>query len=207
MILIVDYGLGNLGSIKNMLKKIGVETIISNTPSDLKQAKKIILPGVGSFDAGMKNLKELHLIELLNQKVMQEKTPILGICLGMQLLTNSSEEGSLDGLGFVNAKTIKFNFDNFTTKNRPKILHMGWNTVEILKENILFQERNLEIRFYFAHSYYVVCKEDRDVLSTTLHGIEFTSSFARANVLGVQFHPEKSHKFGMKLLRNFAKYI
>ncbi len=203
MITIVDYGMGNLGSIKNMLKKIGVPALISSDPTDIKAAEKLILPGVGAFENGMKNLNERGLIDILNEKVRIEKTPVLGICLGMQLLSNSSQEGTLHGLGWLDAATKKF---DFTDLHNPalKIPHMGWNTVEIKKNHALFANMPPEIRFYFVHSYYVDCKNPDHELTHTVHGITFTSAVAVENICGVQFHPEKSHKFGMKLLANFA---
>jgi glutamine amidotransferase len=201
MIVIVDHGLGNIGSILNMLEKIGAEAITSSNIQDIKEAKKIILPGVGAFDNAMKNLKNLGIIPILNKKVIEDKIPILGICLGMQLLTKRSEEGSLEGLGWIDAETIRFRFVNNKTL---KIPHMGWNTIDIKKECCLFKEMYEEPRFYFVHSYYVKCNNPENIFTTTNYGIEFCSSFKKDNIFGIQFHPEKSHKFGMKLLKNFA---
>lgn len=201
MITIVDYGMGNLGSIKNMLKKIGVPSLISSATADIKAAEKLILPGVGAFDNGMKNLAERGLIELLNHKVSVEKTPVLGICLGMQLMSKTSEEGVRSGLGWLNAQTQRFSLPSSF-----KIPHMGWNTVAIQKEHPLFIDMPQGLRFYFVHSYHVVCLDSSAVLTQTQYGITFTSAVAQGNVCGVQFHPEKSHKFGMKLLANFATF-
>lgn len=203
MIVIVDYGLGNLKSIKNMFKKIGYESIITSDHEEIKNAKVLILPGVGAFDAGMDNIDNLGFRELLHQKAIIEKTPILGICLGMQLLTKRSDEGMKDGLGFIDAETIAFKFDD----NSLRIPHMGWNVTKIAKPSILFENTKEENRFYFVHSYYVDCKNKEDVLTATHYGIDFVSSFAKNNIFGVQFHPEKSHKYGMKLLNNFIKNI
>lgn len=203
MIVIVDYGMGNLGSILNMLKKIGAEAIISSDVDIIKNADKLILPGIGAFDTGMKNLNGLKIIPILNNKVISEKTPILGICLGMQLLTKSSEEGILPGLGWINAQTIKFKFDE--KNNNLKIPHMGWNTVHLSKNSPLFKEMFDEPRFYFVHSYHVVCDDEQDILTQTYYGYEFASAVQKDNIMGVQFHPEKSHKFGMKMLKNFAE--
>lgn len=203
MIVIVDYDMGNLGSIQNMLKKIGYESIISSDPDLIRSASKLILPGVGSFDTGMRNLAERKLIDVLNECAMEKKTPILGICLGMQLMTQSSAEGSLKGLGWFKAKTIRFEFKN---SEKLKIPHMGWNIAHINKESDVFKNMlNQENRFYFVHSYYVVCEEESDILTTTNYGINFTSAIQRANLFATQFHPEKSHKFGMALLRNFME--
>lgn len=201
MIVIIDYGLGNLGSIRNMLKKIGVECEVTSDRDKIQAAQKLLLPGVGSFDNGMRNLADLKLIEVLEKKVLQEKTPILGICLGMQLLTKRSDEGTLPGLGWIDAETLKFRFDQ---ASRNKIPNMGWNYVHPVKESLLLKEMYAEPRFYFVHSYYVKCKDAADDLLRSEYGITYTSGFERNNILGVQFHPEKSHKFGMKLLYNFA---
>jgi glutamine amidotransferase len=199
MVVIVDYGLGNLGSIENMLKKINVKCKISGETDDIYAAEKLILPGVGSFDDGMKNLNDKGLKEVLNKKVIEERTPILGICLGMQLMTNGSQEGVLPGLGWIDAESLKFSFSDRTLK----IPHMGWNLTHAAKDNTLFGNYDEE-RFYFVHSYYVKLNEANDELAYTEYGVRFTSSFQRDNIYGVQFHPEKSHKFGMSLLRNFC---
>ena len=196
-------GLGNTGSISNMLKKIGANSVIASDISMIEKSEKLILPGVGSFDSGMTNLVQEGLLEVLNKKVIGEKIPILGICLGMQLFTKKSEEGNLQGLGWIDAQTIRFKFDE--KNNNLKIPHMGWNTVYLKKENQLFREMFAEPRFYFVHSYHVVCNNEQNILTTTHHGYEFVSSIQKDNIMGVQFHPEKSHKFGMKLLRNFAE--
>ena len=205
MITIIDYGMGNLGAIHNMFKKIGIQSLISSNQKDILAATKLILPGVGAFDNGMKNLREMNLIDLLNRKVLEERTPILGICLGMQLLTKTSEEGSLPGLGWIDGDTIRFRF-NDTDTTMLKIPHMGWNLVEQKKESPLFSNMYDEPCFYFVHSYHVVCR-DEDILSKTQYGIDFVSSLQKDTILGVQFHPEKSHKFGMKLFRNFAENV
>jgi glutamine amidotransferase len=203
MILIIDYGIGNLGSLANMLKKIRVPTKISSDTGDIESAEKLILPGVGSFDYGMQKLEELNLIDILNKKVVIEKTPILGICLGMQLFTKTSEEGAQLGLGWVDANTVKFNLDKDSSL---KIPHMGWDTLDIKKSHFLMQDTDINAMYYFVHSYHVVCNRSEDVLSTSHYGYDFVSSLAKDNVIGVQFHPEKSHKYGMKLLENFCNH-
>lgn len=203
MIVIVDYKLGNSGSIANMLKKIGYSSLITSDIREIESAKKLILPGVGAFDKAMVNMKELNLTSLLTKKVIHEKTPILGICLGMQMLAVRSEEGTLPGLGCIDAISLKFNFNDKSKK--LKIPHMGWNTITLKKKHQLFDEMYDESRFYFVHSYAIHCNDEADVLTTTHYGQDFVSSFAKQNIFGVQFHPEKSHKFGMKLLENFAK--
>jgi imidazole glycerol-phosphate synthase subunit HisH len=203
MIVIVDYGMGNLGSIKNMLKKVDVPAAISSNLQEIADAEKIILPGIGSFDNGMQRLGELGMIPVLNQKVLIEKIPALGICLGMQLMTRASEEGELLGLGWIEADTVRFNFG--PNGHGLKIPHMGWNQVQIAKESALLTNMDEEPRFYFVHSYHPVCQRPGDVLLRTVYGYEFASGFQHGNIAGVQFHPEKSHRFGMRLLENFAK--
>lgn len=199
-ILILDYGMGNTGSIFNMVEKVGGKAVVSADKKLIEEAKKIILPGVGSFDKGIENLEKLNLIPLLNQKIIADKTPVLGICLGMQLMTKRSEEGLKNGLGWVDAETIKFKFTN----NDLKIPHMGWNLIKIEKKSTLFENMmTQENRFYFVHSYFVSCNNQEDSLSTANYGFVFTSAFEKNNIYGVQFHPEKSHKFGMQLIKNF----
>jgi glutamine amidotransferase len=200
MITIVDYGMGNLGSISNMIKKIGFKSEITNDHEKIKQASKIILPGVGSFDAGMTNLKELGLINVLEEKILHEKIPTLGICLGMQLMTNGSEEGILKGLSWVNADTKKF----IPPSKKFMVPHMGWNCVKPLKEHEVCKGIEFEdTRYYFVHSYYVDCIDRKDVLLECKYINDFTASFQKENIIGMQFHPEKSHLFGMKLIENF----
>ena len=204
MITIVDYGMGNLGSLQNMFKKIGEESIISSNKEDIENATKLLLPGVGSFDNAMKNLEKLNLIEVIKIKVLQDNVPIMGICLGMQLLTNSSEEGSMKGFGFIDAEAKKFKFKNLN--ERLPIPHMGWNKTNIHKESKLYKDNNdKNRRFYFVHSYAVTCNDENDILTTTNYGYSFVSSFEKGNIIGCQFHPEKSHKYGMKLLKNFME--
>lgn len=203
MIVIVDYGMGNLGSVSNMLKKAGAKAVITSDVEVIEQADKLILPGVGSFDNGMQNLNERNLIPVLNKKILQDRTPILGLCLGMQLFSQFSEEGKLPGLGWLDAKTVRFNFTDGQAS--PKIPHMGWNTIQVCQTHPLFREMNRDTRFYFVHSYHIVCTNPQNVLSTTDYGYSFTSAIFNNNILGVQFHPEKSHKFGLGLLKNFIE--
>lgn len=205
MVVIVDYGMGNLGSILNMLRKIGTHAIISSKEEEVKQADKLILPGVGAFDNGITSLTRLGLTPHLDQKVLQEKTPTLGICLGMQLFGKKSEEGRLPGLGWIDAEVRKFQFEE--SERRLKIPHMGWNVVKTRRQSSLFNGLEKDSRFYFAHSYHVVCSNTDDPVAETVYGHKFTSSLQIDNILGVQFHPEKSHKFGMTLLRNFIDYF
>lgn len=202
MVTIINYGLGNLGSIENMLRKIGVEAKLASSPEDILAADRLILPGVGAFDEGMRQLAQRGLIEPLRRKVLEQHAPVLGICLGMQLLTEGSAEGSLPGLGFLHARAHRFDF----AIQGLKVPHMGWNTLKVCKPGGLFiSPLEQEQRFYFVHSYYVTCDDQEDVLATTEYGVEFVSAFQRGNIYGVQFHPEKSHRFGMSLLRRFAE--
>lgn len=203
MIAIVDYGMGNLGSIQNMIKKLGHNAIISTDPSDIAQADKVILPGVGSFDKAILNLKALNLIDTLKNFASTNK-PMLGICLGMQLLSNGSEEGTLPGLGLIPGQVKKFQLD--TTF---KIPHMGWNLINIKKSVPLLKhlEQFEEIRYYFVHSYYYHCENEEHIMTTTIYGSEFTSGVNQGSIYGVQFHPEKSHKFGMQLMKNFLEEL
>lgn len=199
MIAIIDYGVGNLGSISNMLKRIGAEALITEDLDVISRADKLILPGVGKFDAGVDGLETKRLIPLLKDRVIDNGVPILGICLGMQLLLDKSEEGHKAGLGFIAGEVKKF------PSNRGlKIPHMGWNAVEPGEDNVLTKDLPKPIRFYFAHSYYAVTENEGDSFLWTEYGPRFASGVHHGNVYGVQFHPEKSHKYGMQLLRNFA---
>jgi len=200
MITIINYGMGNLGSILNMLKKIGQQALITDSLSVIEKAEKLLLPGVGSFDHAIKRINENGFNEVLNYKALEEKIPILGICLGMQLITKGSEEGVLPGLGWIDATTIRF-----PRNNGLKVPHMGWNIVKSSTISPLTKSLPEESRFYFVHSYYVrVANENNSILKTN-YGIEFDSAIQKENIYGAQFHPEKSHKFGMQLLKNFSE--
>ncbi len=201
MITIIDYGMGNLGSILNMCKRIGVKAQITSDLETIHQADKILLPGVGAFDAAISRIDQLGLREMLVLKANIEKIPFLGICLGMQLLTHSSEEGTLNGLCLIDAHTLKFSFDNL----HMKVPHMGWNFVHPVNTSLLTKGFTKEFRFYFVHSYYVKCNDLKNVVMQTEYGHRFDSIIQKDNIYGAQFHPEKSHKYGMKLLENFAK--
>ncbi len=203
MITIVDYKTGNLGSIQNILKRIGEESVVTSDKDEIARASKLILPGVGAFDTGMRNLTELDLTDILNEKVIVEKTPVLGICLGMQLLSKGSQEGSFPGLGWIDAESVRFRFEDTL---EYKIPHMGWNFIRQHKTSKLLDNMYPDARFYFVHSFFFRANVEEDVLTSTTYEIEFTSAIERGNILGVQFHPEKSHKFGMKLLKNFIDF-
>lgn len=200
MITIIDYGMGNIASIQKMLKKIGYDSELTNDRETILNSQKIILPGVGAFDYGMKNLKNQDLIQVLRYKAIEEKTPFLGICLGMQLLGKSSEEGEEEGLSLIDFNTIKFKFDNL----KLKIPHMGWNYIEYNSDCKLFKDMYEEARYYFVHSYYVE-NNNSYTIARANYGFDFSAAVRKDNILGVQFHPEKSHKFGMRLLKNFAE--
>jgi imidazole glycerol-phosphate synthase subunit HisH len=202
MIVIIDYGMGNLGSIQNLLKRIGYASVISSSPEEILNASKLILPGVGSFDNGMENIQERGLVDVFNEKVLKMKTPVLGICLGCQLITKSSEEGILPGLGWIDARTIRFSFPE--DNNNLKIPHMGWNMARVCKSDPLVDDLNKDQRFYFVHSYHVVCEREEDILMKSFYGYDFVSAVKNNNVVGVQFHPEKSHRFGMHFMKNWA---
>jgi imidazole glycerol-phosphate synthase subunit HisH len=199
MIIIIDYGMGNLGSVQNMFKRIGVNSQISGELTQIEQAEKILLPGIGSFDQAMKRISDSGLRDLLDKKATQEKIPVLGICLGMQLLTNSSEEGKLPGLGWINAKATRI-----PITDGLKVPHMGWNLVKPCNQSKLTADFPAESRFYFVHTYAVHCESPDNAILRTTHGVEFDAAIQHDNIYGVQFHPEKSHKFGMQLLKNFA---
>ncbi len=206
MISIVDYGVGNLGSVSNMLKHLGVENRIVKTPDEVLESEKLILPGVGSWDNGIAKLKHSRLLEALNRRVLKDKVPVLGICLGMQLLFDSSEEGELPGLGWIPGKIGKFRFsDDQLKSNKLRIPHMGWNVVSPEKKTPLTQFEFDENRFYFVHSYHVVVKNDDHIMMTSNYGYKFVCGVHNDNIWGVQFHPEKSHKFGMVLMKRFAE--
>lgn len=205
MIVIVDYGVGNLGSIINMLKKAGSKAIASSDPNVLRQAEKLILPGIGAFDAGMSKLNERGLVPLLNHLALEKKVPFLGLCLGLQLMTKNSEEGGTQGLGWFDAETVRFKFEG--EQSQLKVPHMGWNTINIQQEHPIFTDLETDARFYFVHSYFVKSNNQQEVLAKTDYGASFDSILGKENILGAQFHPEKSHKFGLHLLKNFAEVI
>ncbi len=203
MIVIIDYKTGNLRSIQNMLKRIGYQSLISSDPAEIKKAEKLILPGVGSFDYGMEQLEQTGLIEMMNEKVLVEKTAILGICLGVQLFTQSSEEGSKKGLGWFNAKTVKF--DSQKLELNQKVPHMGWSEIEMKPNCRLFKNLADHPRFYFVHGYHLYTDQAGEIAATASYGYPFTVALEKENIVGVQFHPEKSHKFGMQVLKNFVE--
>lgn len=197
MIDVIDYGIGNIGSIQNMIKHIGGKSKVITTPEEIMSSKKLILPGVGSFDSAMNKLIALNLKEAI-KLAAKNGTYIYGICLGMQILFENSEEGIQQGLGLLEGNVIKFKDDSV------RIPHVGWNKVFSKKESVLFHDLTEQQKFYFTHSYYVKCSNLEDISATTFYGDEFTCAVARNNIIGTQFHPEKSHKYGMKLFSNYC---
>ena len=201
MIAILDYGLGNLGSIANMLKVIGEKSKITNDRTVVESSNGIILPGVGAFDAGMSKLSETGLTDEIKAEAQKGK-PILGICLGMQLLGRQSEEGSMEGLSLIPFDCRRFKFyDNSTLK----IPHMGWDVVEFKKAHPILEGLTGQQRYYFVHSYHAVCDKAENVLMTCDYGYEFAAAVVKDNIIGMQFHPEKSHDFGLAIFNNFVK--
>lgn len=205
MISIVNYGSGNIRAIGNIYDKLRIPYNVAETAEEINGAEKIILPGVGAFDETMSKLNESGLREILDRKVMVEKKPVLGICVGMQILAKSSDEGSLPGLGWIDGVVRKFDVNKL--QHVPKLPHLGWNSIEPKKDSTLLRHIDFETGFYFIHTYYFSCNREQDVLSTTNYGEDFVSAVNHENIYGTQFHPEKSHSNGVELLKNFATQI
>ena len=202
VIAIVDYGIGNVNSIKNMFSSLAIESDITSNPKYLLKADKIVLPGIGRFDTAVEHLNSrMNLRETLLQATSIYKIPILGICLGMQLLAESSEEGALPGLGLIAGKVVKF-----SNTARHRVPHMGWNKLKVLSDNLLLEGVEEDHRFYFSHSYYFQPEDSQTAIAATDYGLNFTSVINHGNVFGVQFHPEKSHQFGRNILKNFSRF-
>ncbi len=207
MIHVVDYGLGNLGSIINMFRRIGVDSKLVTTEKEIAQATKIILPGVGAFDQGMNNLAERGIVDVLNHKVLVEKTPVLGVCVGMQLMSEGSEEGVKPGLGWIKGITKDMR-RLVPAGEKTKFPHIGWNFIDQEKSHPILNDMPDDPRFYFVHTFQVDCAERENLLATTEYGsLTVTAMFTRDNIIGAQFHPEKSHKFGMQIFKNFSKWV
>lgn len=202
MITILDYGSGNINAIKNIYERLNIPFEFATTKNQIMKADHILLPGVGAFDETVSTLHEKGFAQVLNKKVLEEKVPILGICVGMQMLADKSEEGTLNGLGWIHGQVKKF--DKNLIIDKPKIPHLGWNSIEITRDCPLFKEIDPEIGFYFVHSYYFDCEDESNAICKTQYGKVFHSAVNRENIYGVQFHPEKSHDNGIQLLKNFA---
>ncbi|MES2239779.1 MAG: imidazole glycerol phosphate synthase subunit HisH [Bacteroidota bacterium] len=203
MITIIDYGSGNIRAIGNIYDKLNVPYKIAKTPEEVVGAEKIFLPGVGAFDETISMLDQTGFRVVLDKEVLENKVPIIGICVGMQILAESSEEGKCEGLGYIKGKVKKIDVSQLDQK--PKLPHLGWNSIEIVRENQLLTDTDPEFGFYFLHSYYFECENPEDILTTTHYGKSFASAVNNGNVYGIQFHPEKSHRNGITLLHNFAK--
>ena len=200
MITIIDYGLGNIRSFVNLYERLNIKTKVANSTDDIISATKIILPGVGAFDYAMSKLNKSGMREELEKRVLIDKVPVLGICVGMQILGDSSEEGTMKGLGWIKGTNKKFKISE-----KSILPHMGWNNMYNLKKNKIFENINESSRFYFLHSYYFECENQENELARTFFEINYTSAINEDNIYGIQFHPEKSHSSGIQLLHNFSK--
>lgn len=202
MIVVVDYGVGNIASVLNMLKRVGAKAKASNSREDIEQADKLILPGVGAFDAGMQTLRSSGLIEVLNEQVLNKHKPVMGVCLGSQMLGNGSEEGNEPGLGWIDMDIVRFE-----KRDGRKVPHMGWNEVNPQLQHPILTGIDKQSRFYFVHSYYMLPRYAENTLLTANYDQQFTAAVVKDNIFGFQFHPEKSHKFGVRLFKNFVELI
>lgn len=203
MITIIDYGLGNISAFQNVYKRLDIPTKVAKSVEDLQYVEKLILPGVGAFDYAMSQLNNSGMRQRLDELVLKQKTPVIGICVGMQIMGNKSDEGNLEGLKWIDANVRKF--DESTIHQRTKLPHMGWNDVYPKNNHSLFDGLEKDAIFYFLHSYYFECKNEEDILANSDYGVLFASAAHHDNIFGIQFHPEKSHHYGEKLLHNFAK--
>ena len=203
MITIIDYGVGNISAFQNVYKRLDIPTQIAKSVEDLQEVEKLILPGVGAFDYAMSQLNQSGMRERLDELVLVQKIPVIGICVGMQMMGHQSDEGKLEGLKWIDANIKKF--DESTIHQRTKFPHMGWNDVYPKNNHPLFEGLEKDAIFYFLHSYYFECNNEKDVLAESDYGILFASAAHHENIFGIQFHPEKSHQYGEKLLHNFAK--
>jgi glutamine amidotransferase len=203
MITIIDYGVGNINAFINVYKRLNIPIQIAKKAEDLSNVDKLILPGVGHFDHAMSKLSNSGMLKELNELVLEKKIPIIGICVGMQMMANSSDEGTLEGLRWIDGSVKKF--DETKIKQVTRLPHMGWNDVAPVVQNPLFVGLEKDALFYFLHSYYFECKNSDNILAVSEYGDKFTCAVCNDNIYGIQFHPEKSHKYGETLLANFAK--
>ncbi|GLH30790.1 imidazole glycerol phosphate synthase subunit HisH 2 [Pseudomonas sp. BR1R-5] len=202
MIVVVDYGVGNIASVLNMLKRVGAKAKASNDRAEIEHADKLILPGVGAFDAGMQTLRSSGLVEVLNEQVLNKRKPVMGVCLGSQMLGNGSEEGCEPGLGWIDMDIVRFE-----KRDGRKVPHMGWNEVTPQLQHPILSGIDQQSRFYFVHSYYMLPRHVENTLLTANYDQQFTAAVIKDNIFGFQFHPEKSHKFGMQLFKNFVELV
>ncbi len=205
LITIVDTGVGNLASIKNMLRRAGEDSTITADKEQIGQADRLILPGIGAYDAGVSRLRELNIVDVLRKKALEERVPLLGICLGAQLLFEGSDEGDLGGLGLIPGRVVRFDVERLGAQLR--VPHMGWSAVTLNRPSALFEGMHAAPRFYFVHSFHFAPADPADVICSSEHGYTFAAAVERGNIFGVQFHPEKSHKFGLRLLERFARLL
>ena len=202
MITIIDYGVGNVLAFQNVFKRLSIPSKIAKCENDLMGSSKLILPGVGHFDYTMSQLNNSGMRDRLDELVLKEKIPVIGICVGMQMMAKKSDEGTLDGLCWIDANVKKF--DEATINHHTKLPHMGWNDVKPNENHPLFKGLEQQAIFYFLHSFYFKCSNEENSISKTDYGINFSSSIQHDNIYGIQFHPEKSHSYGERLLKNFA---
>lgn len=200
---VLDYGAGNVSSVIRMIERAGGQARRISSPAEVSEATKLVIPGVGAFDYGMSQLELRDLLPALATAALENAVPVLGICLGMQLMCRASQEGKMSGLGWIDAQVLRF---SFTSGDGLRVPHMGWNTIQVPRKNQLLATDSGEQRFYFVHSYYVACNDPSDPIAITDYGGEFVAAFQRNNLFGVQFHPEKSHRFGMEVISNFLRF-
>jgi glutamine amidotransferase len=202
MIVIIDLGISNVASVSNMIRVAGIEFAVTRDPKVVEAAERLVIPGVGAFDEAMSRLEQARLLPVLHRRVLVDRVPVLGVCLGMQLLSQGSDEGTRPGLGWVRGRTRRF---DLPMSDKLRIPHMGWNTVSQVRANDVLRGQTPE-RYYFAHSYFVECDDRLDIIAQTSYGVTFTSAVQRGHIWGVQFHPEKSHTIGMQVFKNFAGF-
>ena len=205
MVGIINYGVGNISAFKNIYKQLNIPIKLVSSESELTDVTKLILPGVGHFDYAMTRFQDSGMVESVNQMVINDKIPVVGICVGMQMMAKRSDEGTLSGLGWIDAEVKKFDADLMLGQTKLPLPHMGWNDVVPLKSSPILSGLEQDAQFYFLHSYYFVCNNNENAIASTNYGNTFTCAANNENIYGIQFHPEKSHKYGIQLLKNFAE--